>query len=190
MTAYETMTAWILGAVQAWGASPVPIDERPRVDEIRQRVADDIAAVAYDADEPPVFQGEHGRARTALLLVSLGGEETRFKEHILEGHCKLGECDHGFATGMLQVHLGPYGLRLLGPRAAQCGAKSVDCWTKDDLVNDWSMQVVTGLHVYRTQGPRAFTMWQKASIDAASWYVKNPPPVADDDVMREKLATR
>jgi hypothetical protein len=185
MSAAAAVLAWVLLAVNSWGASPAPAGER--TEEVRQRAAESIFGVAYDADEPPLFQGNLGRARTALLLVSLGGEESRFQEHILSGRCKPSECDHGLATGMLQVHLGPHGLRFLGDKASQCNAKAIDCWTKDDLVNDWSLQPRTALHVYRTQGPMAFTKWQRASADAVKWYVQHPPPATDEMVMSGAL---
>jgi len=183
MSASAAILAWVLMAVNAWGAKPLPPEEQ-RVDEVRQRAAESIYQVAYDADEAPIFRGNYGRARTALWMVSNAGEESRFLERIITGRCRPGECDHGAATGMLQVHLGPFGMRLVGDREAWCGRRAVDCWTRDDLLNDWSLQVRAALHVYRTPGQseRAWTRWQKARDDAAAWYAKNPPPATDEQV--------
>jgi hypothetical protein len=181
MSSGAAILAWVLLAVNAWGAKPLPPEEQ-RVDEVRQRAAESIYQVAYDADEQPIFRGNYGRARTALWMVSTAGEESRFLERIINGHCRPGECDHGAATGMMQVHVGQFGMRLLGDKETLCGRKTVDCWTRDDLLNDWSLQVRTGLHAYRTQGPGAFTRWQRSSADAAAWYAKNPPPATDEQV--------
>jgi hypothetical protein len=182
MSAGAAILAWVLLAVNAWGARPIPPEERVGADEVRQRAAEAIVDVAYDVDEEPIFRGDYGRARTALWMVSTGGEESRFLARILNGHCRPGECDRGLATGAMQVHLGPHGMRVLGDREAWCGSVADDCWTKADLVDDWSLQFRAGLHTYRTLGPRAFTRWQRASAEAAAWYARNPPPATDEQV--------
>lgn len=185
MTATSIIAAWLLAAINAWGASPIPQSELAHADEVRQRAADSIVTVAYDADEPPVYQGPNGRGLTAVLLASLAGEESRFLERILTGHCIMPECDGGAATGGMQVHLGRYGMRFLGPKETLCSKSDRDCYTKDDLINDWSLQFRTGVHVYRTQGPFAFTPWRKATAQAHDWVAKHPVPLSDAEVMEE-----
>lgn len=184
MSAAAAILAWVLKAVVAWGASPVPAEERARAEEVRQRVAESVYRVAYDDDEPPIYRGAFGRARTALWMVSIGGEESRFLERILTGHCRPRECDHGVATGAMQVHLGPHGMQLLELTERLCGRADRDCYTRDDLFDDWSLQFRAAIHVYRTsgQGPMAWTRWQRASADAAAWYARNPPPATDEQV--------
>lgn len=179
MTALSQITAWLLLAIEAWAAVP----RQPNADEIHERVAEAIVAVAYDQAEPPVYQGDYGRARTALLLASIAGLETRYLERVITGHCVPGECDNGHAFGMLQQHVGRFGVRLVGGRAALCFVAASDCYSAMELVDDLTLQVRVGLHVYRTQGVRAYTPGLKAQAQANLWIVAHAPPATDVEVM-------
>jgi hypothetical protein len=182
MSAGAAILAWVLMAVNAWGAKPIPQDEVARVDEVRQRAAESIYQVSYDVDEVPLFQGNHGRARTALLLTSIEALESRFLNRILTGHCIKPECDNGRAWSGFQIHLGPHGLRFLpGGKAAQCFVRSPECFGAQELTDDWSLQTRAGLAIYRTN-PRQFSTWLEANSQANAWYAKNPPPATDEQV--------
>jgi hypothetical protein len=188
MTAAALITAWLLVAIQAWGSAPIPPSQQPRVDEVRSRVADSIIAVAYDADEAPLYQGSHGRARTALLLASIAALESRYAENVITGHCYEWQCDrHGGvvqATGLMQIHAGSYGIRLVGDRAALCGRAAVDCYTAFDLLDSLTVQVRVGVHIYRTN-PRQFSTWASAVSQANGWCGAHAAPVTDDEVIGE-----
>jgi hypothetical protein len=185
MSAAAFITAWLLTAISAWGAAPIPPSQQPRVDEVRSRVADSIIAVAYDADEAPLYQGSHGRARTALLLASIEALESRFLERILSGHCIKPECDNGRAWSGFQIHLGPYGLRFVsGGKAAQCLVKAPECFGAQELTDDWVLQARAGLAIYRTN-PRQFSTWASAVSQSNTWYGAHAAPVTDDEVIGE-----
>lgn len=181
------LVSWLLLAINAWGSSPVPASEREHVATVRQRVAESAAAVAYDVDEAPYYEGPNGRAITAINLVSMASLETRFEERIILGHCRtwapLHECDSGKATGLLQVHLGNHGMRLIGGKEEQCARDAPDCLTKADLNGDETAQLRFGLHVLRTQGWKAWPKHLDARAQAAEWMRKHPPPLTDAQVM-------
>lgn len=83
---------------------------REPVEEARARyaaIADDIAAVASEPDEAPLFDGPGGREATALLLASIAWHESAFRKDVdaCEGIRARG--DHGRSIGLLQVMAGP-----------------------------------------------------------------------------------
>lgn len=189
MNAHAAVVAWLLSAINAWGAAPLPQTEAAHAEEVRGRTADAIMAVAYDAEEPPVYQGHYGRARTALLLASIESLESRFLERILNGHCRPDECDSGHAVSGLQIHMGRYGIRLIGDKAAQCLVPMADCYRAAELVDDWVLAERIGIHIYRTN-PSQYSTVLPALRQATAWVAKNAPPALDDDVLQEQLAER
>ena len=102
----KALTSYLLAAMTAW----MPMKnhartEAPEVTEARyQQIAEDVAQVAMDPDEEPLFQGEDGRVKTALLLLSVAFHESNFRGEIDGGRCKPYECDHGKAFSMWQLH--------------------------------------------------------------------------------------
>lgn len=102
----KALTNYLLAAMTAW----MPItshahSEAPEVTEARyEQIAADIAEVALDPDEAPLFAGEDGRVKTALLLLSVAYHESRFRGDVDAGRCKPYECDHGKAFSLWQLH--------------------------------------------------------------------------------------
>jgi hypothetical protein len=102
----KALTSYLLAAMTAW----MPMknharSETPEVTEARyQQIAEDIAQVALDPDETPLFLGEDGRVKTALLLLSVALHESGFRGDVDAGKCKPYECDHGKAFSMWQLH--------------------------------------------------------------------------------------
>lgn len=76
------LTIWLLAAMRAW----VPVaggGEREATEARYASIAADAAATA-EAEEP-LFKGEHGVAKTALLLVSVARYESNFLASVDEG---------------------------------------------------------------------------------------------------------
>lgn len=102
----KTLTSYLLAAMTAW----MPIrnhahSETPEVTQARyEQIAADVAQIALDPDETPLFQGEDGRAKTALLLLSVALHESGFRGDVDAGKCKPYECDHGKAFSIWQLH--------------------------------------------------------------------------------------
>jgi hypothetical protein len=102
----KALSSYLLAAMTAW----MPMknharSEAPEVTEARyQQIAEDVALIALDPDEAPLFQGEDGRVKTALLLLSVALHESGFRGDVDAGRCKPYECDHGKAFSMWQLH--------------------------------------------------------------------------------------
>lgn len=102
----QALTSYLLAAMTAW----MPIRshahaEAPEATEARyEQIAADVAQIALDPDEAPLFQGEDGRVKTALLLLSVALHESGFRGEIDAGRCKPYECDHGKAFSIWQLH--------------------------------------------------------------------------------------
>ncbi len=109
----DQLASWLVVAMTAW----VP----PQSDADRVRyasMAHDFAAVALDNAEEPPFQGEFGRAKTALLMASIASWESGYRADVDDGRT-LG--DHGSSYCIMQV-------RVLG--------KTPEGWVGKDLTSD------------------------------------------------------
>jgi hypothetical protein len=183
---HQQILSWLLRAIVSWSAI-VPASDLGRATEVRTQAAEDILLVAYDPLEPPFYTGPYARANTAILIASIAALESRFLERIIRGHCQPYECDGGHAVGLMQVHPGPYGIRLLSNgKAEQCRYTSLvryddSCLTIQELAQDEIGQIRAGLHILRTQGFRAFTRHEEMRRQANEWMQRHPPPVTDKD---------
>lgn len=99
----ELLATYIFAAMISW----VPIDnhtfyEKPEITVARYHdIANSIVEVALDPEIEPLFAGEDGRIKTALLLASVASSEGFFRKDI--DTCKIGG-DHGLAWGLWQTH--------------------------------------------------------------------------------------
>lgn len=102
----KILTSYLLAAMTTW--MPVHEHARGETAEATQaryaQIAEDVAEVALDPDEQPLFEGEDGRVKTALLLLAVAYHESSFRAEIDAGRCKPFECDHGRAFSMWQLH--------------------------------------------------------------------------------------
>lgn len=145
---------YVLGAMMTW----VPLAEHAPEDvEVTgaryYAVAKSISEVALDENEAPLFPGEDGRARTALLLASIASLESTYTRLIVEGSA-LG--DHGAAWCMMQVHPSG-GIVLIGDSYDYVKHRD-QAWLlehKEDVVTGWDLArdkntcVRTALHMAR-----------------------------------------
>ncbi len=110
----ELVTTWLVGAMIAW----VPLQrdaDRARYESI----ARDFAAVAFDEKEQPVFTGDMGRAKTALLMASIASFESSYRADVDDGRTTG---DHGQSFCLMQVRV--------------ANGKTAEGWTGQDLVQD------------------------------------------------------
>jgi hypothetical protein len=117
---------WLVAAMFAW--TPAKEVDRARYTEI----ANDIASVAYDPAEAPLFSGDDGRARTALLLASIAAHESTFRVDVDEGRARG---DGGTSWCFMQLHIGV--------------GKTVEGWSGDDVTADRKLCFRAGLHIAR-----------------------------------------
>jgi hypothetical protein len=181
------VAAWILLALTHWVPAPKGAQHDTFVEE-RSIVAAAVAGVAYDPAEPPIYKGSDGRARTAALLASIASFESGLQPRLAQGLCKPGECDHGLATGLLQTHMGNYGLVLLpGAGFRYCNAPEPACVTADTLKGNEGLQFRVALHFLRMGGIGRYTGEGDANGPAARrrvdraelWIARHPAPAGD-----------
>src|SRR5437899_343468 len=120
----NVLSSWVLAAMTAW-APPKTNSEVPRYEAI----ASDIGAVAADEGETPVFDGDEGRARTALLLASTAFDESGFRADVDDGRARG---DEGESVCIMQVRVGTWRTR--------------EGWTAKDLITDRKKCVRAALH--------------------------------------------
>jgi hypothetical protein len=102
----KALTAYLVTAMMSW--MPVrnhQFRERPEATAARyESIAADVAAIVLDPSEPPIFQGDDGRVKTALLVSSVAFWESAFRVDVDSGTCKPPECDNGHAYSLWQLH--------------------------------------------------------------------------------------
>jgi hypothetical protein len=122
-------------------------------------VARDIANVASDASEQPIWGDDVTRAKTAIVLTALAFFESRFWRFVDEGICNgrdssrvraLGNCDGGYAYSLWQIHPED-GLVLVGDGWAHArdvrGVREVI--TGKMLIADRTLAARVALHIAR-----------------------------------------
>ena len=115
---------WLVAAMFAW--TPAKESDRARYTEI----ASDLAAVVYDPEEKPLYPGEDGRAKTALLLASIAAHESTFRVDVEDGRARG---DGGTSWCFMQLHIG--------------SGKTVEGWTGPDVTSDRKRCFRAGLHI-------------------------------------------
>jgi hypothetical protein len=110
----ELVTTWLVGAMISW-VPPLHDADRVRYESI----AKDIVVVAFDDQEAPVFAGDGGRAKTALLMASIASFESQYRADVDDGRVTG---DHGRSYCLMQVQVG--------------GGKTAEGWSGQDLTQD------------------------------------------------------
>jgi hypothetical protein len=109
---------------------------RETIEEAERRyeeLAADIAEVAFDENEPPLFDGPAGREATALLLTAVAWHESGFRKDVETCHGPLAKGDDGRSIGLFQI--------MRGSNRQGYSAKQI--------CSDRKLQVRLGLHVLR-----------------------------------------
>jgi len=175
------VASWIYDASVEW-IPPAPVagwESRAESDTRRLAIATDIAAVSFDPAESPLFASgsDHAsRANTALFLASIARYESGFDVRVDTGHCealpggiKAGWCDGGNAHSLWQHNIG--------------NGKTIDGWTKVDLVSDRRKAIRAALHALHHSVKMCGKMYSGA--DAFSVYATGTCGVSEK--MRERL---
>ncbi len=100
------------------------------------KIASAVAAVAYDKDEAPLFQGPYGRAQTATAILGVYYHESGFHKSVHNGTSRG---DHGRSACLGQHNIG--------------SGKTLEGWTAEDLINSDELCARATLHTMR----RSFT---------------------------------
>lgn len=166
------LLAWCPLSRQTWRGEP---EDHARARY--QRIAESIASVALDEQEPPL---PGGRERTALLLASLAFWESGLREDVDEGRCPLTECDAGYAWTLWQIHPDT-GLTLDGDGWRYARDRS-PAWLLDhgdavisgpDMIRDRQLAARVALHMAR-RSVYVWTTGARAKAHAAWWWSTHP----------------
>jgi hypothetical protein len=129
----ETLVTYLVAAMQAWVPLGIQAPE-PREEALARyaSIATDAAKVAMDPAEAPLFAGADGRARTALLMLSVASFESDFHKSVDEGRRRG---DNGRSYCVMQIHVGDETTR--------------DGWTGPQMIQDRTLCFRAGLHLLR-----------------------------------------
>lgn len=99
------LALYVLTAMNSWvPESDHSYYEKPAITDARYfSIAMAIAEVALDPNQEPLFQGDGGRVRTALVLASIASHESKFVSAVV--NCRKAG-DNGLAWGPYQTHSG------------------------------------------------------------------------------------
>jgi hypothetical protein len=128
----ESIVSYLLAAMIAW----VPLQAHAPVestDDVRSRyesIARDAVSVAFDESEAPLLDGEDGRLRTALLMLSVASYESFYQKMVDEG---LRRGDNGRSVCLMQIRVGE--------------GKTREGWRRADLLRDRTLCFRAGLHI-------------------------------------------
>jgi hypothetical protein len=174
----SALAAYLLTAMTTW----VPPHEHSEGADLAlkryETIANDIAQVALDENEKPVFAGDNGRVQTALLMAAIASYESFYRADIDEGR-RTG--DHGRSWCIMQVHV---------PRKT-----TAEGFSGRDLVSDRTHCLVSALHLiqesfavcrgqkvvdrlalYTVGACREEKKAEWRTMRAMAWYKAHPPP--------------
>ncbi len=138
-----TLAAYLLTAMISWMPTKVHHREGEATALARyEAIATDIAKVALDESEVPLFAGEDGRTQTALLVASIASFESHFRADVDEGRARG---DKGISICIMQI---------------QVHGKTLEGWSAKDLIDDRGKCVAAGLHLIR----ESFSMCKHMSL--------------------------
>ncbi len=124
----QTLSAWLLTAMVAF-SPPQQHREGEAAALVRYgEIARDFASVALDESETPLFEGDMGRAETALLMAAVASYESAYRKDVDQG---VVQGDHGKALCIMQV---------------QVFGKTVEAYSRADVMNDRQKCLRTALH--------------------------------------------
>ena len=100
----DSLVTYLVAAMTAW----VPLQgaaasRRTKRMARYESIARDVAAVAFDEAEEPLFPGPDGRAQTALFMLSIASFESAYRKRRRRRH---GRGDHGHSYCLMQIRVG------------------------------------------------------------------------------------
>lgn len=142
----QSLVTYLVTAMLSWVPlyAHAPRESASDARERYQSIARDVAAVAMDGGEQPLFGGAKGRTETALLMLSVASFESSFKKSVDDG---IGLGDHGRSYCLMQIRVGSGTTR--------------EGWSGPELVEDRQRCFRAALHILRG----SFAICQKLPLD-------------------------
>lgn len=142
----ESLASYLVVAMLAWVPvhAHAPLESREHVLARYESIANDVATVALDDNETPLFEGPDGRTETALLMLAVASYESSFSKRVDEG---IRRGDHGYSYCLMQIHIGPGATR--------------EGWNGRQLIEDRKLCFRAALHILQA----SFTACRKLPVD-------------------------
>jgi hypothetical protein len=168
----NALIAYLLAAMVTWSPPGDHDYYEPREETLERyaAIARDVAEVALDPGEAPLFGGPQGRMQTGLLLASVAFYESGgYRRDVDLGIGKKARGDSGRSWCLMQINLGD--------------GTTVERWSGRDLVLDRQKCLRVGLRRMR----ESFDMCKgEAFIDRLSGYTTGRC-TADDDYSHRRM---
>ena len=128
----DSLVSYLVAAMLAWvpAYAHAPKESPDQVHERYGSIAHDLAEVALDESESPLFNGADGRTETALLMLSVASFESSFSKRVDDGSRRG---DRGSSYCLMQIHVGH--------------AFTREGWNGQQLVDDRKLCFRAALHL-------------------------------------------
>lgn len=112
---HKILITWLVGVLVSWVPPGRKLEQFPEARETQEEalaryhsIASDALDVAFLEEERPLFGGAEwtGRARTALLILSVALKESGFRKDVDLGKGKMAKGDNGRSVCLMQLNLG------------------------------------------------------------------------------------
>jgi len=189
----ESLVLWLTAAMIAW----VPPSQKDWGSEVQRYATIAWAAldVAYDPAEAPLFEGPHGRSKTALQILAISGFESSFRQDVQLG-TKRGKA--GDACDMQVIIPKARHLRLTASTYEWVSTREPGLSAEDLVGPDPRLCFRVGLHLVRESFHicHDLSMYTSGKCDknevkaqhrlqrAKRHYELHPAPVLDNDVLK------
>ena len=197
MTPHQAVISWLISLLTSMTLTPKSLDARAAMEQARREVGAEVAQVAYDPSEPPLYKGPDGRAKTAALLGVIASLESRLASHVRAGQCLSHECDPNAngghdATGLMQIHVGPGGILMTSLGYRRCSPREASCLHESDLLRREDVAIRLALHMIRQNGLASYCgepvegdVTKLRRDEAKKFLAAHPTPVLDESVLAE-----
>jgi hypothetical protein len=128
----ESLVSYLVAAMLAWvpAYAHAPLESSEQVLERYESIARDLANVALDESESPLFTGADARTETALLMLSVASFESSFSKRVDDG---IRRGDRGYSYCLMQIHVGH--------------GQTREGWTGQQLIDDRKLCFRAALHI-------------------------------------------
>jgi hypothetical protein len=164
----ESLVSYLVAAMLAWVPphAHAPLESNEHVLARYGSIARDVAGVALDENESPVFDGPDSRTETALLMLAVASYESSFSKRVDDG---IRRGDHGLSYCLMQIRV--------GTRATREG------WSGPQLIEDRKLCFRAALHLLQA----SFTACRRLPLDDRLSAYASGHCFADAKISRSRL---
>ena len=126
------LATYLVVAMTAWVPPAQHVEGRDKALERYESIAKDIATVAMDEANDPLFAGGDGRQKTALLMASIASFESYYRADVDSGKARG---DNGKSWCLMQIQVGT--------------GKTAEGWSGEELIASRNKCLTAGLNKLR-----------------------------------------